>query len=556
MVVAFAPLKRPWRAVERFAEGRWATPSIVVAALAVHVGVSVVLPLQAGRDLSRYLLAYEQLFDAHVVYPQAILMRAPGASLVAGVMLEAGTVAVEVLVAALYVGSIVCWWLVARRFGGAAGLLTVVALLVYPGYVVLFHRLSSDMLFAAGFALLALLVARAMDKPTAARAAALGVGVAGLVLIRPVAQVVLLLVAVPLLAAPAWRGRLVGASAFLLAALVPLLGWAAHNQVRLDDFTVVRGGGASLPLFRAFVVDRIVEPENGPASRELARVVRTDLLTEEPYRSYEIDAEGFFSSGSFRMHEDLISLSDRTWGWDDDYRHLGRVGREAVLAHPTAYARGVLADLRDLLVWPLYVDDGLPNEAREDGRASGADAPPLFSEPRLPVPTEGEPIPASRMPAYLSTPDGRITVVWTSPESHSIGFRDPEDGARSAEIDRGVADLLRALPDRAARPDPVDKLNSASRWYPRPIVWLVIGLLAAFIRRPRGIGAPLFVAAAGLLVLVGTALTVYAVPDYAVPVVPAFIVLAGAAALGTRVRSVEAVEAPVRGGARAIPSGS
>ena len=98
-----------------------------------------------------------------------------------------------------------------------------------------------------------------------------------------------------------------------------------HNAMRADDFAVVRGGSASL-LFRTFVADRIVRPENGSASEELARAVSRGLLPNEPYRSRGIDLETFFSSGSSRMHDDLIVLADRTWGWDDDYAHLARVG--------------------------------------------------------------------------------------------------------------------------------------------------------------------------------------------------------------------------------------
>jgi hypothetical protein len=326
----------------------------------------------------------------------------------------------------------------------------------------------------------------------------------------------------------------VGASAFLLAAVIPLLGWASHNQVRLDDFTVVRGGGASLPLFRAFVADRIVQPENGPASLELAREVQQDLLPEEPYHSYGIDLERFFSSGSFRMHDDLISLSDRTWGWDDDYRHLGRVGREAVLAHPWAYTRGVAGDLRDLVVWPLYVEDGSPDEGEEQS----APVPPAAGEapidPGLPPPSEGDLIPASRIASYLSTPDGRITEEWTSATDHRLVFRDRADALRNAELDRRIGELFAAFPDRAARPELVEWLNSASRWYPRPVVWLVVGLVALIFRRPRGLAVPLVLSGAALLVLLGTALAVYAVADYAVPVVPAFILLAVTAILGRR----------------------
>ncbi len=255
----------------------------------------------------------------------------------------------------------------------AAAIATAAALLLYPGYVVLFHQLSSDAVFAAAFALVAWLLARAVERPSVARAAALGAGVTGLIFVRPVAQVLLLFALVPLLAGTTWRMRVQGSAAFVLAAVVPLLAWAAHNAVRADDFTLARGGGATLPLFRAFVADDIVRPENGPATRELERAVARNLLPFEPYRSYEIDLERFFSSRSARMHEDLTGLSDRVWGWDDDYRHLSRVGREAVLAHPGAYARGVARDLKNLLLWPLYVP--------VDGPGSGPEHPSARRRP-------------------------------------------------------------------------------------------------------------------------------------------------------------------------------
>jgi hypothetical protein len=528
---------RAWRALERFAEGPRAAPALIAAALAVYACVSLALPLAAGRDLARYLLVYAQLFDAEVVYPHAMLTRTPVAPLVTGGLLDAGPLVAEVGMALLYALSVLAWCSVARRFGPAATLATAAALLLYPGYVLLFHQLASDAVFAAGFSLFALLAARMLDVATPGRAAALGASVALLVLIRPVAQVLLLLVFLPLLAARTWRVRIGATAAFVLAVGIPLLGWSLHNQVRLDDFTVARGGGASLPLFRAFVADRIVEPENGPASRELARAVSRELLPNEPYRSYGIDLERFFSSGSSRMHDDLIVLADRTWGWDDDYRHLARVGREAVRAHPGTYLRGVARDLRRLLVWPIYPPAG-------DAEGVAVVGTPV-SLTDLPPPSEGQPIPSARTAPYLSTPDGRIREVWTSPTEHHIVFDDPADTARAAALDRRVDELLAGLPDRDVRPGLTRWLESASRWYPRPVVWLVVGLVAVVWRRPRRAAIPLTLAGAALLVLVATALAVYAVAEYAVPVAPAFVLLATVGVLG-RYR-------PVRG-APAAPS--
>lgn len=520
---------RPWRALERFAEGRAAAPALVALALLVYAAVSVALPLAPGRDLGRYLVVYAQLFDEHVVYPHALVSRTPGTPLVAGGLLEFGPLVAEAGTALLYALSIVAWCSVARRFGPAAAIATAAALLLYPGYALLFHRLSSDAVFAAGLALVAWLLARAADRPGTARAAALGAGVAALVLVRPVSQVLLLLALVPLIAAGTWRGRAQGSAAFVLAAVLPLLGWAAHNAIRAEDFAVVRGGGTALPLFRAFVADRIVEPENGPASRELERAVARRLLPYEPYRSYEIDLERFFSAGSARMHEDLIGLSDRIWGWDDDYRRLARVGREAVLAHPGTYARGVAGDVRDLLLWPLYVAAESPDTQADPKRfASHVQAPDL------PVPSEGEPIPSARLSSYLSTPDGSIREVWTSPTEHHIVFDDPADEIRAAAIDQRIDGLVASFPDRAARPELVDRLNSASRWYPRPFMWLVVGLVAVLVRRRRWLAVPLALAGAAFLILLATALAVYAGAEYSAPVTPAFILLATVGVLGRR----------------------
>ena len=169
-------------------------------------------------------------------------------------------------------------------------------------------------------------------------------------------------------------------------------------------------------------------------------------------------------------------------GWDDDYRRLAKVGREAVFAHPGTYAKGVARDLRRLLVWPLYAPTPAAGETR------GIRVP--VADRQLPVPGEGEPIPSARQSSYITTPDQRIREVWTSPTEHHIVFSRPGDEARAAEIDRRIDDLVSSFPDRSVRPNAVDWLNSLSRWYPRPVLWLVLGVLAALIRRPRRFAAP------------------------------------------------------------------
>jgi hypothetical protein len=185
-----------------------------------------------------------------------------------------------------------------------------------------------------------------------------------------------------------------------------------------------------------------------------------------------------------------------------------------------------------LVVWPLYadVDEAATAATRQERR--------LAQAPELPVPSEGEPIPSAHQSAFISTPDGRIREVWASATEHRIVFADPEDAERASEADRRVNELLANVPDRAARPWLVERLNSLSRWYPRPIVWLAIGLVAAVVRRRAWLVTPLVLSATALGVLFATSLAVYAVAQYSVPVVPAFVLLATGAVLGARPKSL------------------
>ena len=78
-------------------------------------------------------------------------------------------------------------------------MLTLVALVAYPGYGIIFHELSSDAVFAAAFAGWSLLVVRTLPSPSPRGFALVGAGVGILALVRPGNQVLLLLAVLPLL---------------------------------------------------------------------------------------------------------------------------------------------------------------------------------------------------------------------------------------------------------------------------------------------------------------------------------------------------------------------
>jgi len=520
------------------AETRWAPLVVAVTAIGVWWLQAVAIPLGGGRDFATYLGAYSELFESDPIDLGYVLGRTPLSPLVVGGLLDLfhGALA-EPLMSLLYAGSVTAWFLAARSFGGAAALLTAAILFLYPGYGIVMHELSSDSVFAIAFAGWSLLVVRVLRSPTPRGFALVGLGVALLVLVRPGNQVLLVLAVIPLLVSAPWRTRLVSSAVFVLAAVALLGAWTVDNGVRYGDYTVARGGNTRLPFERVFVTDRIVRPENGPASRKLALAVRRELLPQEPYRSYGVHLDDFFSDPSPRMIVDLGALANRKWGWGNDARILRDVGVEAVRTHPATYSRGVATTVWDLLHQPVFrvLDSG----GAKTTPGNGTSAPPgtadtvVIGGRTLPRPTEGERIPAPHEGGPTS-PDGSIYTVWTSPTEHHLVFVKAGDEERYVALHSRMDELKAHVPGRAGNHTLALRLNQLSRWFPPPILWLVLGIVGLVLRRPTGALALAVPAVAALLVIVLDALAIPSVPHYAVPAAPAFVLLAAGVLVGPR----------------------
>jgi len=444
--------------LERLASRRLGALVLFVVALAVYAFRAIGWPLSAGRDLDEYVYGYIQFLDWHPLLPWSMLFRTPLMPIFAGVSLDvAGGFFVEPVMAVLFAGSVVAWAVAARTFGARASLLVAVALLVYPAYGLLFHELSSDALFGAAFAGWALLVTRAAVDPTMRRFAYVGLGVATTALIRPGNALLLAFVLFPLVLPGTWRERARWAGAFVAAGLLPLVAWAILNGARFGDYTLARGGNAVIPFYRAFITDRIVKPDNGPASRKLARAIEQHLLTRDPYKSYGVTLDKVFSSGSFRIHEDLYLLSDHVFGWDSDYSVLRKAGIEAVRKHPGTYAHGVLGTIWHQLSKSYFRPP--PSTTSSQSAASTV----VVKGERLPAPTEGEPIPAGQN-VWISRPDNSIEDVWTSGTQHHFVFHKPSQRPRFDQIRHERDELFAGLPDRRGNAWLSHRLDQLSRW--------------------------------------------------------------------------------------------
>src|SRR5262249_43845428 len=208
---------------------------------------------------------------------------------------------------------------------------------------------------------------------------------------------------------------------------------------------------------------------------------------------------------------------------------------EGIEKHPGRYLRGVTGTVWRLLKLPVYGPLGTDtSRSAHTGRARSI----VVDGRRLPKPSEGEPIPDAHLGNRYSTPDNRISVVWTSPSTKRLVFRHPHDQRRYRRLVASVDRLSGKLPSYKGSAALSRRLNQVSHRYPWPVIWLGVGIVAALIRRPRNLKIAAALALAALLVIVSTALGEPDVPEYAAPVVPALIFFGAVGLLGDRLPGV------------------
>jgi Dolichyl-phosphate-mannose-protein mannosyltransferase len=562
----------------RWVGSRGSAFALFALALAVFALGTVFLPVYPGRDMGRYVETYVQLGYHVPILPSVLETRAPFAALGVSVPLQISGWAPTVLLALLYAGSIVAWASVAFLFGPRAALGASAALLLYPGYAILFHQLASDSLFAAGFAGWALLLARAVVRPSIQAFVFAGVAAGVLVLIRPANQIVIVMALTPLLVRAPWRDRLAWLAAFFIADVVVAQSWRVFAHHRYGDtvalkpslgllalavaltplllrdpwrlrlaavvavavvvLLAVRGWPGQSPsdyvtalkvnasnqfAYRAFELDKIMAPENGPASRRAANIVRRELLTKEPYRSYGVDVHEFFASGSDRVFGDFRGVVPGD--------ELAAATREAIRRHPGKFSNDI-AHTAGAELWSARVAAPEAQSSGQEQRQSPTQQYIVVKGRRLPRPSEDQVIPASGIGPALLTLYGGAREVWHSATEHEFVFDDPRDKRRYEKFTREVDDVVGDFPEGRERNGVVSVWNDASRIFPPGLIWLVVGAIALALRRVRGALAVIAPVVGGLIVIGLSALIAPAVPEYGAPVSPAFVVFGVVGLLG------------------------
>lgn len=521
-------MRELWSRLRPHVETRRGTTSVALAALAVHGIQTVIWPVVPGRDYVTYMRVYAEMWNWHSLIPWEMMWRMPVAPAVLGIPLDLfGPWGARIAITAGFVAVVTVWFSIARRYGPACAVAVAAALLLTPSFGLLFHRYSSDVVTAVAFTLLALAFVRLWEHPSTRRAAVAGLALIPVALTRPANQVVVAIVLTPLLLATTRAERLRSAALMATIVIVPLGTWTILNGARFDDRALSRGGGAWLPFYRAYVTDGIISPENGPESRRLAELVRTKLLVREPYRSYGIDETRFWGEPTTRFHEDLVGLTDRELGWDDRNAIMRSAAIEAIRRHPGTFVKGYVRTFFDQLTDPFQLD---PPAARDE-----PDEPltPSAETDGLPVPSEGGSIPAASFSYWLSRPDNAFDEVWTSPTEHHVVSSDPALLRRLATLERRVAELG-IEPTHGGAPGVARWVNRASLVLPPALLWILAGIVGILVRRPARPWPAVVLAGAALAIIAATLASVPPLPEFAAPLLPAFVLVGCVGLLGRR----------------------
>lgn len=147
----------------------------------------------------------------------------------------------ELVACAVGAATVVCAGLLGRRAGCGerTGLLAAAGVAIYPVFVAMDGSLMSEPLYALAVALCLVLAFRLIERPTARRAALLGlaIGLAALVRGEAIGLLVVLLVPVAL-QIPRGR-RLARAGLVVAVALLTISPWVVRNSLTTDRLTLV-----------------------------------------------------------------------------------------------------------------------------------------------------------------------------------------------------------------------------------------------------------------------------------------------------------------------------
>ncbi len=384
---------------------------IIFSSALCYLLFALAFPIAPGRDMGTYFQYFSQFFSNNPTSYTLMLYRTPGAPFFYGILnLLGGAIAIEIALGICFVIMSLVIFNVSSNFHKICGYISVLLLFANINYQISFHSISSDNLFSFGLVIWLGIFFYTIKYPSILKIIVNVFWVFILILIRPSSQYFAIAAFLPfLIKSYSFKKRLYSSIVFAIVLIFLLTIYSEINLLHYGDFTISRGTKATMPFSRVYTTDRIVRNDNGPYSKALESAIEKDLLQKEPYKTYSISSDVLFIAGSARMWSDLVSLSNRIYGWDSDYDNLLHVSIEAINKYPKIYLKGYLSTLEKVFQLPTQVSFSRKISTEFEGQALynsvKVSQHVKYSRLGLAIPDEDDIIPSSYQVWTDSKPD-------------------------------------------------------------------------------------------------------------------------------------------------------
>lgn len=393
---------------------------ISVIAVLWYLFLNCFFPMAEGRDSWTYWAYFRDIFRTDPQYSLLMLFRTPATPLFYGLAFGLGGIKGAMVAAcAGYVIIVLVVYDLLTTYRIWVGLMGVLLLFINLRFFERYNSVGSETLQSVLLAIWFWVTFNSMERGGWRLGCALGIVTYLLVMNRPANQLLIPMCILPLLGM--WIGpafsKTVKNKEFIRCAVTGLvvamafsLLHASSNYLRYGHFCIAGMGGAHIPFYRLFLQQRLIAPENGPRSAELAALVKKYILSESMCLQYGIDENIFFHHSTQRMFNMLVRKAYAERGWDHDFKLLKDAGWEAIRANPIegwlGYVDGVLGFISIPEGHHPFVLSNMTHSFEEfnDFRTQRYK---LYKEKGIPIPDKGDLIPGN---GWLQEQEGAVPV--------------------------------------------------------------------------------------------------------------------------------------------------
>ena len=374
----------------------------IISSILLHILLWFAWPLHSGADAETYLYYFIDSFHKNPVFHNLMCFRTPVAPFFFGSLLTVGgSFLTTIILEILSLSALISIYLICTRWGKLAARAAAIIFSLMIAYQIQYHQVGSDVVFSWLIIIFIFFLKYSFQYENIRNWiwAVLGVVISFATLTRPGGIVLSLVVISILFLNFSWKKKIAAVLITVTSIVIILGGYVLYKGIRYDDFSIARGFNHTIS-YRIFrLQDNAINEENGPASRKLIGIIKSDILTTDVYKNYGVTIEEFLSyKPNSRLHGDLISTVDIKEGWKSNYRLLLDVSIESIKAHPKVFVSQYLKDIMKLLVADSQIQD-VPNNP-------GTVTEVELNDKGVPVPTEDEIIPYSNHWWLSTRPDG------------------------------------------------------------------------------------------------------------------------------------------------------